>query len=352
LKELAKVEATGGTNICEGLRPALDIIQRRKVANNVTSIFLLSDGLDNNKGAESRIQSMLKQYNIQTPFTIHMFGYGSDHDEKLMHSIAELQDGNFYYIEKLETVDECFVDCLGGLISVVGQDVSIVIKTEPSEVFPAMQITKAYGYAGMWKIVDGAYATGLTHLISGKKLNYVFEIQIPKTNKILEDNMRNIKIASAMCSVQGLKGSKNTEYIKQAELITGFFNETEELKDNESDRDVVFHCFRVRGAEIINEAKTLSDKRKYEEAKTLLKNFKEEIVNSVLKDDPIIKNLIKDIEETILNVREENYEDSGKYYMTQNYRSQMCEKSCVTSNMRYGNDLQEEMIYYAKSRKS
>jgi len=32
-----------------------------------------------------------------------------------------LRDGSFYYIEKLDKVDECFVDALGGLFSVVAE---------------------------------------------------------------------------------------------------------------------------------------------------------------------------------------------------------------------------------------
>ena len=36
-----------------------------------------------------------------------------------MSSISTLQDGNFYYIEKLDQLDECFADALVGLFSVV-----------------------------------------------------------------------------------------------------------------------------------------------------------------------------------------------------------------------------------------
>jgi len=32
-----------------------------------------------------------------------------------MNAIAELKDGNFYFVEELHTVDEAFVDCMGGL---------------------------------------------------------------------------------------------------------------------------------------------------------------------------------------------------------------------------------------------
>ena len=37
-----------------------------------------------------------------------------------MKNIAGFKDGNFYYISNSEIVHECFVDALGGLISVIG----------------------------------------------------------------------------------------------------------------------------------------------------------------------------------------------------------------------------------------
>jgi len=36
-----------------------------------------------------------------------------------MDEMSRLRDGSFYYIDKLSTVDEAFVNALGGLISVV-----------------------------------------------------------------------------------------------------------------------------------------------------------------------------------------------------------------------------------------
>ena len=45
-KHIDSLFGRGGTNICSGLDFALDIIKKRKVINDVTSIFLLSDGQD------------------------------------------------------------------------------------------------------------------------------------------------------------------------------------------------------------------------------------------------------------------------------------------------------------------
>ena len=46
-------------------------------------------------------------------YTIHSFGYGKYHDENLMMDIAKMGNGNFYYIEQLNTVDEAFANVLG-----------------------------------------------------------------------------------------------------------------------------------------------------------------------------------------------------------------------------------------------
>jgi len=164
--------------------------------------------------------------------------------------------------------------------------------------------------------------------------------------------MRNIKIASAVCSVKGLKGSKNLEVTKKAELIPIFLNEVEEVKDNEIDVDVMFNYYRVRGAEIMDEARKLSDASKFDDAKKILQDFKEEIANSTVKDNETIKNLIKDLEDAITNVKPEVYKAVGKQYMMQNYQAQMCEQSNMGSNVQYGNQMQSEMVMKTKARKA
>lgn len=76
---------------------AFKMIKERKFKNDVTSIFLLSDGQDTS--AELRVQQLQAEYMIQDNFTINCFGFGSDHDPVLMDKIAKLGDGNFYYVE-------------------------------------------------------------------------------------------------------------------------------------------------------------------------------------------------------------------------------------------------------------
>lgn len=99
----------------------------------ITTILLLSDGLDD--GALVDIEKSLKSFEsrIQSNFTIHTFGYGRDHDPLLMAKVSEFKNGKFYFVENLEDISLCFFDCLGGLLSTIGENVQIEITVNDEE---------------------------------------------------------------------------------------------------------------------------------------------------------------------------------------------------------------------------
>lgn len=111
IKAIDSLRASGGTNITAGMTEAVKILNDRNYKNSVASVFLLSDGLDAN--AIAGVQRLLQKHKPKDIFTINSFGYGNDHDPNLMSSIAKLMDGKFYFIEKLDAIDECFSTRLG-----------------------------------------------------------------------------------------------------------------------------------------------------------------------------------------------------------------------------------------------
>lgn len=58
-------------------------------------------------------------------FTINTFGFGRDHDSKLMTALCNLGKGSFYFVQNISLLDEYFADALGSLISVVGTEITI-----------------------------------------------------------------------------------------------------------------------------------------------------------------------------------------------------------------------------------
>lgn len=177
---LTKLQCSGNTNIKAGLADCFEVLQARRERNEVTSIFLLSDGSDTAGNSFESFRAYIDKMEQQlTPkgidFQINCFGYGVDHDEELLTLLAKKQQGFFYYIKDLKRIDECFIDCLSKLMSIYAKNVQI-------DVFLNGGITFAKLYGPFWQgsQVNGAKGTlNIKTLKSGSELNFLAEIDIP-----------------------------------------------------------------------------------------------------------------------------------------------------------------------------
>ncbi|KAL3838251.1 hypothetical protein ACJIZ3_022842 [Penstemon smallii] len=129
--------AYGGTNIVEGLKKGVRVLEERHFKNPVTSIVFLSDGNDNCNDPEYQhlLPASICPRNRSTTeddvqiFPVHAFGFGSDHDPIAMHAISDSSGGTFSFIESFEMVQDAFANCIGGLLSVVIQEARLVLKS-------------------------------------------------------------------------------------------------------------------------------------------------------------------------------------------------------------------------------
>jgi len=184
---------------------ALKTLQEKKYKNNVESVFLLSDGIDG--GADKQVETNVnKRVDLlrKSAFSVHTFGYGSDHDPKLMKNIANLRDGNFFYVDKLETLDEAFANCLGGLFSVIAEEVNITIRSHLKGMFSDIKICKAYGDITIYNKVKNEYNIKLSQFLSGISKNFVLEMNIPASKGQVGDLERNQLLLEAEAIIKPL----------------------------------------------------------------------------------------------------------------------------------------------------
>ncbi|KAJ9540347.1 hypothetical protein OSB04_026853 [Centaurea solstitialis] len=142
LQIINSLVANGGTNISEGLRKGAKVMTDRKFKNPVSSMILLSDGQDTytsisprKAGAKSDYQTLLpssmqakKDDNTALRIPIHTFGFGMDHDASAMHFISEHTGGMFSFIEAENVIQDAFAQCIGGLLSVVVQELRVEVE--------------------------------------------------------------------------------------------------------------------------------------------------------------------------------------------------------------------------------
>ncbi|KAE9463439.1 hypothetical protein C3L33_04655, partial [Rhododendron williamsianum] len=148
LQAVNGLTSNGGTNIADGLRKAAKVVTDRKWKNPVGSIILLSDGQDTYTvsspvGSRSQFdyQPLLPFSNHENGGTgskipVHAFGFGGDHDSKLMHSVSENSGGTFSFIEAESVIQDAFAQCIGGLLSVVVQELEVGVEC----VHPRLQL--------------------------------------------------------------------------------------------------------------------------------------------------------------------------------------------------------------------
>lgn len=162
------LQADGGTSIQGAVDLAAQILDARRERNKVTSVLLLSDG-------QARVDTATVRAIAAKGATVHTFGFGRDHDAALLESIADAGNGTFSYIEDVSTVFESFGTVLGGLMSIVAQEVTVRLTAVEGTCISAVHTSYPVALAA-----NRLSATvQLNDLMAGERRDLVLQLQVP-----------------------------------------------------------------------------------------------------------------------------------------------------------------------------
>ncbi|KAJ7981017.1 Zinc finger C3HC4-type RING finger family protein [Quillaja saponaria] len=188
LQAVNSLASNGGTNIAEALRKVAKVFVDRRWKNPVGSIILLSDGQDtytvNSPSAragtnyQSLVPSSIHRDNAAgLKIPVHAFGFGADHDATSMHSISEMSGGTFSFIEAEGVIQDAFAQCIGGLLSVVVQEVQVKVEC----VHPSLQIgsIKAGSYQTSMRANARMASIHVGDLYAEEERDFLVNVNIP-----------------------------------------------------------------------------------------------------------------------------------------------------------------------------
>ena len=337
--KIKTISARGGTNIISGLEKAIDVLMNdkdKKKSNRSSSILLLSDGCDNYYSNEAEICEKLKELTKgkYLNFTLNTFGYGDDHDPKIMKGLASLRDGTFFYVEKYEKVADYFGIVLGSCTSVVAKNAFLVVELLNKK----SKIKKIFGeeYFYSLDMNPNYFSTTILQFKSGKDFTYVFECEL-----------NNVKKGEDLLQVDFIYQDMENSICKKSVKYKYCLKDKNVSKANEE-------YIRSQVYFVISKSLELKGQSQKDEAKSTLNEMKEWLdKNNNKTNEKQYKIFLNDIEEAL-----KGYDNHNEFDFDVKYEANM--NRLVMGNMKknaydfndddnYNNNLNCNEEYYARN---
>ncbi len=126
-QRIASIKPSGTTNLSSGWLEGCTLVKRHFDSQQVNRVILISDGLANRGVTDSAQLVSMVQQKFNERITTTTMGLGSDFNEDLLIAMASAGGGTFYFIESPEVTPQIFQNELKGLLSVVGQNLTVGI---------------------------------------------------------------------------------------------------------------------------------------------------------------------------------------------------------------------------------
>eukprot|EP01024_Parvocaulis_polyphysoides_P014732 TRINITY_DN16166_c0_g1_i6.p1 TRINITY_DN16166_c0_g1~~TRINITY_DN16166_c0_g1_i6.p1 ORF type:complete len:581 (+),score=98.15 TRINITY_DN16166_c0_g1_i6:191-1933(+) len=307
-KQIDSIQCRGSTNLSGGL---LSGIEQQVQGNSllkegtIRAILLCTDGLANtgisNIERLTKITSNLIGH--EKNLRVHTFGFGSDHDPRMLTSIAEAGKGDFFYVENDEAIPQAFGNVLGGLLSVAAQNVRVVI----TPIDPSFKIIQVCDKVINQKFeANGSVSFTLRDLMSEVKRKLLFKYTIGKTDKegiqeVAKININYFNVATEINEIVSCTLSLNRKNIIPNNVP---FNP-----------EVSSNIARVKTATTIQEATSSAESGDLNSAQTIIQQALQSLRQLNLQDKSYEKQLLDDLRKLQIGFQDQvTYQQQGRYY--------------------------------------
>lgn len=123
----------GSTNVQAGLSLAYDLAMKGFVPGGINRVILCSDGVANNGVTNAGDIWQTVKGRASEGVTLSAIGFGlGNYNDVLMERLADMGDGHYAYVDKLDEAKRVFVENLTGTLQVVAKDVKLQLEFNPT----------------------------------------------------------------------------------------------------------------------------------------------------------------------------------------------------------------------------
>ena len=302
----------GCTNLSGGLLEGLRLIPKDLPDGTVVTTLLLTDGLANvglksTSGITEMITHLWEKSDGPKRSTVYTFGYGNDHDAAMLKGIATATEGMYYYIENEDKIADSFADVLGGLFSVVAQNITITIEAQNGA--KITDVITEYSYTTVEPSIK--YRIQLADIQSEESRDIPITFSLPACET---GEFSFAKFEIDYFDVLTQKSESRTSTISVNRLPV------EELPEEIADATIEQHIDRITTCRKLKEAQELAEKNNLEGARTVLSSQLSTLRSRATSNEPLMARLSCDVMTTLSNFSTETtFKSKGSKVASNNY---------------------------------
>lgn len=337
--QLNRLQAGSTTNLSGGLFKGLQQQKNFEVeegdAEPVRSVLLFTDGLANVGITDSQqlIKGLTKSLEGKPRVQIHTLGFGKDHDADLLQKLADVGGGNYYFIETPEDIPQAFADALGGLASVIAQNVEV----EVSKGGPDVMVEKVFSGFDVTDEEKGSKKVCFGDIYSEERKDIVVRLKVPKLDSAKEkDPLLTVKISYFDAVESEMKTAEINVNVQRVDQLPA---------SRTPDTDVVDQRCRFEAICALRQATQAADVGDLREALRIVREGKEDLAKNV-DLSPEALHAVTELEQTeTFLISQGEYDSLGSKKMRATTHSYMKQRSAP----RYWSSGQEKTVQSCKS---
>lgn len=306
---IAKVEKIvdgSSTDLCSGLMQGVHLMNKRgNKANLIGSVLLFTDGLANEGISDTtQILAVLrKEFKPSEKYSVHTFGFGSDHNATLLKGISEVGNGMYFFVKNVDEIPVSFADCLGGILTTVAQTMQLNLEGLDGHSIINVHTNKQFKMTGKTCTISWG------DIQSEEEKDILFELSLPAVSTPIESFVGlKMTLTYFSCVANKMIELSGNLTFKRVEDVTngGQCQPQPSLK-------VTQQIFRVKATEAMKEAKVQAEGGNLASARTILNSQMAKLKES---DDSYAKELLEDLQLCSDGMKDSySYQACGSKYM-------------------------------------
>jgi len=327
------------TNLSGGALKAIDIFASDSArpasgAAATRAVLLFTDGLatDGIRDPQQLVHAVNNELSQASrsggAISLFNFGFGADHSEELLRTLAQgTAAGQYYFVNNADDIPNAFADCLGGLVSIVAQNVQLNISP-----LKGASIKRVLG-STYTRTADGSIELG--DMLSEDEKDLLIELSLPSLPKpagpapVLRASLRAFDVARATTITEAV-----TLAVSRPETTPAGQPVNAQLDEQKN---------RILVAEAMEAASRAADRGDLVEGRALLNAARRGVQTSATGDTPLSAALQCECE-----TLEMNYGSAAQY---RSVGSKMSKMQAMTHSRQRANHMSAGVYKGAASRK-